>query len=115
MLFLLLACGPGLPETLTAEDLYGRWLAPGTEVGRSITFAEYTGTEGWAHGYQRIEAPEDADPETLEQGSYVLEDFELAFNPDTDGRTPSTAQVLGFDGEVLVLQEDGLSVSYSAQ
>ena len=114
MLFLLIACGPGLPTDLSAEELYGRWLAPGTEIGRSITFSEYEAS-GWAHGYQRIEAPQDVDPETVEQGSYVLSDFELQFNPETDGRSPSTAQVLGFDGEVLVLDEGGLSVSYALQ
>lgn len=114
MLFLLIACGPGLPEQLSAEELYGRWLAPGTEIGRSIIFSEYE-QDGWATGYQRIEAPQDADPETVEEGSYVLNDFELSFNPETDGRSPSTAQVLGFDGEVLVLEEDGLSVSYELQ
>lgn len=114
MLFLLIACGPDLPADLSAQELYGRWLAPGTEIGRSITFSEYE-VDGWAHGYQRIEAPQDADPETVEEGSYVLNDFELSFNPETDGRSPSTALVLGFDGERLVLDEGGLSVSYELQ
>ncbi|MFT5582965.1 MAG: hypothetical protein ACI9VR_000542 [Cognaticolwellia sp.] len=114
MLFLLIACGPGLPADVSADELYGRWLAPGTEIGRSITFSEYEGS-GWDHGYQRIEAPQDADPETVEQGSFVLTGFELALNPETDGRSPSTAQVLGFDGEILVLGEGGLSVSYERQ
>ena len=114
MLFLLIACAPGLPTDLSAEDLYGQWLAPGTEIGRGITFSEYQDS-GWDHGYQRFEAPQDSDPEIVEEGSFVLTDFDLAFNPDTAGRTPSTAQVLGFDGEVLVLDEGGLSVRFERQ
>ena len=115
MLWLWMACAPGLPETLSAPQLYGTWTLQGSAIGRALELAPADQDAGWDHAYQRLEIPSDEDPQVVEEGAWVLSDFVLSFNPDTVGAAPMDAQVLGFDGQVLVLEELGLTLRYELQ
>ena len=107
-----LACAVALPDSIEPTELYGIWVVSGSATERSLTLDSYDG-EGWDHGYARSAAPEAGDEiQILDEGSWVLDGYTLSFRPDTDGASPWEAEVIGFEGDVLVLEEAGLSVRY---
>lgn len=105
MLLLLVACGPSLPETLDATDLYGQWAQDNGAAVLGLQLEPAAQDAGWAHAYTQVRYDAGQDPVVDEVGSYVLDGVDVAFNPDQDGAGWS-AEVIGVDDQALWLRLD---------
>jgi hypothetical protein len=103
MLLLLTACGPSLPETLDATDLYGQWAHDNGAVVQGLSVDAAAEDAGWEHAYvhYRYDSGESTFVDSL--GHVVLDGVELTMNPEGEG-LPWTAEVLGVDDQALWLR-----------